>query len=75
MKFIDNTYHALTKGIVAWIIYLSTIANLVYQYTYGINLPSWVNYAILGLILLGRILKQESVSGKSEDEEEGLADG
>lgn len=63
MKLIDNAKDALIKGYVAWLVYIGTAAQIVFEFGLGQSLPSWAVVLLLVLILLGRTLKQETVSG------------
>jgi hypothetical protein len=65
MKIIENARDILFRSYVAWIVYLGTAAQIVFEFGFGSSLPGWVNALLLLLILLGRTLKQESISGPS----------
>ena len=63
MKLIDNAKDALIKGYVAWLVYLGMAAQLAFEFGLGQSLPSWSVVLLLVLILVGRTVKQEKVSG------------
>lgn len=65
MKFIHNVKAVLTKGYVAWIVYISTAVQMIFEFGLSSQLPSWAVILILVLILLGRTVKQDSVSPPS----------
>ena len=69
MKLIDNTKEALTKSYVAWLVYIGTAAQLIFEFGLNQSLPGWVIVLLLVLILIGRTVKQESVSGPNKPEE------
>lgn len=66
MKLIDNAKEVLLKGYVAWLVYIGTAVQIVFEFGLSSQLPGWAIILILVLILLGRTLKQESVSGPAE---------
>ena len=63
MKLIDNAKEVLLKGYVAWLVYIGTAVQIVFEFGLSSQLPSWVVMLLLVLILIGRTLKQETVSG------------
>ncbi|MBN9467315.1 MAG: hypothetical protein J0J10_00955 [Bosea sp.] len=70
MRFIDNAKEALIKGYVAWLVYIGTAAQLIFEFGLNQSLPSWTVVLLLVLILIGRTVKQESVSGPAAPEVE-----
>ncbi len=63
MKFINNAKETLTKGYVAWLVYIGSAVQIVFEFGLNSYLPGWVVVLFLALILLGRTVKQDCVSG------------
>ena len=72
MVIVDNIKVILTKSYVAWAVYLGAAAQLVFEFGLNTQLPGWFTLVLLALILLGRTLKQDSVSGAKPEAEEPL---
>ena len=70
MKLIGNVKATLTKSFVAWLVYAGMLGQLAFEFGLGQALPGWVVILLLVLVLIGRIIKQESVSGPNQLEEE-----
>lgn len=66
MKLISNLWVVLTRSYVAWIVYLGLAAQLVFEFGLSSSLPPWVTVLLLIAILLGRTLKQETISGPTD---------
>lgn len=64
MKIIHNARAVLTKGYVSWLVYLGTGMQIIFEFGLSERLPGWVVILLLALILLGRTLKQDTVSGR-----------
>jgi hypothetical protein len=63
MKLIENVRSVLTRSFVAWAVYIGTAAQLIFEFGLNQSLPSWAIVLLLVLILVGRTVKQETVSG------------
>lgn len=63
MTFIENLWAILAKSYVAWLVYIGTAAQIVFEFGFNTQLPGWVVVLLLVLILIGRTVKQESLSG------------
>ena len=64
MRFIANACVPLTKGYVAWLVYIGTAVQVVFEFGLQSQLPGWAVILLLALILIGRSVKQERVSGR-----------
>lgn len=67
MRLIDNAKETLTKGYVAWLVYTGSAVQIVFEFGLSSQLPTWVVLLLLVLILVGRTVKQDCVSGSEED--------
>jgi hypothetical protein len=75
MKLIDNVKAVLTKGLSAHVIYIGALAEVVLEYILQVGgLPTWAVLGLLGLVLVGRVIKQDSVSGSTQSEEPSYDD-
>lgn len=64
MTFISNAKEILTKGYVSWLVYLGTALQIIFEFGLSEQLPGWAVILLLALILLGRTLKQDAISGR-----------
>lgn len=64
MRFVHNARAVLVNGYVAWLVYLGTALQIVFEFGLSEHLPGWAILVFLALILLGRTLKQDHVSGR-----------
>ena len=63
MRFLGNTKKILTKSYVAWLVYIGSAVQVVFEFGLSSALPTWVVMLFLALILLSRTVKQKEVSG------------
>ena len=68
---VPNWLDVLLKAYSAQIASAGIIAQFILEFGFSISLPWWANIALLGAVLVGRLIPQESVTSPAKEPDYG----